>query len=133
MDNFAYQSELMQLIVLAMREKDNGNLNDVEIARIIDLWKMALTPTRTKTFQHPTTVHSLKKSFSPHPPQLRHPRSPPLPLHRAVACGFTRKILPLTYACAQKLNSLQSKSELKRDRILCHTTFYPGIFIVTNT
>ena len=80
MDNLAYQSELMQLIVLAMREKDNGNLNDVEIARIIDLWKMALTPTRTKTFQYPTTVHFLKKSFSPHPPQLRHPRSPPLPL-----------------------------------------------------
>ena len=87
MDNFAYQSELMQLIVLAMREKDNDNLYDVEMARIIDLWKMALTPTRIKTFQHPTTVHSLKKSFSPHPPARSMLRDPPTTPQRQRHCG----------------------------------------------
>ena len=30
MDNFAYQSDLMQLIVLAMRERGNGNLTETE-------------------------------------------------------------------------------------------------------
>ena len=48
MDNFAYQSELMQLIVLAMREKGNGNLTDVEMARIIDL----LSKVSQEDFKH---------------------------------------------------------------------------------
>ena len=48
MDNFAYQSELMQLIVLAMREKGNGNLTDAEMSRIIDL----LSKVSQEEFKH---------------------------------------------------------------------------------
>ena len=48
MDNFAYQSELMQLIVLAMREKGNGNLTEAEMSHIIDL----LSKVSLEEFKH---------------------------------------------------------------------------------
>lgn len=58
MDNFAYQSELMQLIVLAIREK--GNLTDAEMSRIIDL----LSKVSQEEFKHdiklaPTRVQGI--------------------------------------------------------------------------
>ena len=48
MDNFSYQSELMQLIVLAMREKGNGNMTEIEMSRIIDL----LSKVSQEEFKH---------------------------------------------------------------------------------
>ena len=48
MDNFAYQSDLMQLIVLAMRERGNGNLTEAEMSRIIDL----LSKVSLEEFKH---------------------------------------------------------------------------------
>ena len=48
MDNFSYQSELMQLIVLAMREKGKGNMTEIEMSRIIDL----LSKVSQEEFKH---------------------------------------------------------------------------------
>lgn len=48
MDNFSYQSELMQLIVLAMREIGEARLLDNELTRIIEL----LHKVETDEFKH---------------------------------------------------------------------------------